>query len=62
MDKTKGIEIEEIKSLAAVFYCAGASNLSQLAMLGSVNAANNVGYDKMSLLCLASISAGLKNS
>ena len=59
--KTKGIEVEERKSPVAVFYCAGASNVGQSTMLGSVKAANNVGYDKASLLCLASISAGLAN-
>lgn len=59
--KTKGIEVEERKSPVAVFYCAGASNVGQSTMLGSVKAANNVGYDKASLLCLASISAGLPN-
>lgn len=59
--KTKGIEVEERKSPVAVFYCAGASNVGQSTMLGSVKAANNVGYDKASLLCLASISAGLTN-
>ena len=53
--KTKGIDVEEKPSPVAVFYCAGAS------MLASVNAANKVGYDKAALLCLASISAGLKN-
>lgn len=59
--KTKGIEVEERKSPVAVFYCAGASNVGQSTMLGSVKAANKVGYDKASLLCLASISAGLAN-
>ena len=59
--KTKGIEVEERKSPVAVFYCAGASNVGQSTMLASVKAANNVGYDKASLLCLASISAGLAN-
>ncbi len=59
--KTKGIEVEERKSPVAVFYCAGASNVGQSTMLASVKAANNVGYDKASLLCLASISAGLPN-
>lgn len=59
--KTKGIDVEERKSPVAVFYCAGASNVGQSTMLGSVKAANNVGYDKASLLCLASISAGLAN-
>ncbi|MGH4125542.1 MAG: putative zinc-binding protein [Clostridium sp.] len=59
--KTKGIEVEEQKSPVAVFYCAGASNVGQSTMLGSVKAANNVGYDKASLLCLASISAKLPN-
>jgi len=59
--KTKGIEVEEQKSPVAVFYCAGASNVGQSTMLGSVQAANNVGYDKASLLCLASISAKLAN-
>jgi uncharacterized metal-binding protein len=61
MNKTKVIEVEETKSPVAVFYCADASNLSQSTMLGSVKAANNIGYDKMSLLCLASISAGFPN-
>lgn len=59
--KTKGIEVEERKSPVAVFYCAGASNVGQSTMLGCVKAANEVGYDKASLLCLASISAGLAN-
>lgn len=59
--KTKGIQVEERKSPVAVFYCAGASNVGQSTILGSVKAANNVGYDKASLLCLASISAGLPN-
>lgn len=59
--KTKGIEVEEKESPVAVFYCAGASNVGQSTMLSSVKAANNVGYDKASLLCLASISAGLAN-
>ncbi len=59
--KTKGIEVEEKKSLVAVFYCAGASNVGQSTMLSCVQAANDVGYDKASLLCLASISAGLAN-
>lgn len=59
--KTKGIEVEERKSPVAVFYCAGASNVGQSTMLGSVKAANEIGYDKASLLCLASISAGLAN-
>lgn len=59
--KTKGIEVEEKPSPVAVFYCAGASNTGQSTMLASVKAANKVGYDKASLLCLASISAGLAN-
>lgn len=59
--KTKGIEVEEKKSPVAVFYCAGASNVGQSTMLSSVQAANEVGYDKAALLCLASISAGLAN-
>lgn len=59
--KTKGIEVEEKKNPVAVFYCAGASNVGQSTMLASVQAANRVGYDKAALLCLASISAGLKN-
>lgn len=59
--KTKGIEVEEMKSPVAIFYCAGASNVGQSTMIASVKAANNVGYDKASLLCLASISAGLAN-
>lgn len=59
--KTKGIEVEERKSPVAVFYCAGASNVGQSTMLSSVKAANEVGYDKAALLCLASISAGLAN-
>lgn len=59
--KTKGIKVEDRKSPVAVFYCAGASNVGQSTMLGSVKAANKVGYDKASLLCLASISAGLAN-
>jgi uncharacterized metal-binding protein len=59
--KTKGIEDEEKPSPVAVFYCAGASNVGQSTMLSSVKAANEVGYDKAALLCLASISAGLAN-
>lgn len=59
--KTKGLEVEEKKSPVAVFYCAGASNVGQSTMLSSVKAANEVGYDKAALLCLASISAGLAN-
>lgn len=59
--KTKGIEVEERESPVAVFYCAGASNVGQSTMLGCVRAANEVGYEKASLLCLASISAGLAN-
>lgn len=59
--KTKGIEVEEKQSPVAVFYCAGASNVGQSTMLGCVNAANELGYEKASLLCLASISAGLPN-
>jgi len=59
--KTKGIEVDERKSPVAVFYCAGASNVGQSTMLGTVKAVNNVGYEKASLLCLASISAGLAN-
>lgn len=59
--KTKGIEVEEKPSPVAVFYCAGASNVGQSTMLASVKAANSVGYDRAALLCLASISAGLKN-
>ena len=59
--KTQGVEVEEKPSPVAVFYCAGASNVGQASMLASVRAANNVGYDKAALLCLASIPAGLKN-
>ena len=59
--KTKGMEVEVKKSPVAVFYCAGASNVGQSTMLSSVQAANEVGYDKAALLCLASISAGLAN-
>lgn len=59
--KTKGIEVEERKSPVAVFYCAGASNVGQSTMLASVASANDLGYEKASLLCLASISAGLAN-
>lgn len=59
--KTKGIEVEDKPSPVAVFYCAGASNVGQSTMLASVKAANSVGYDRAALLCLASISAGLKN-
>lgn len=59
--KTKGIEVEERESPVAVFYCAGASNVGQSTMLSSVKAANEVGYNKAALLCLASISAGLAN-
>lgn len=59
--KTKGMEVEEKKSPVAVFYCAGASNVGKSTMLSSVKAANEVGYDKAALLCLASISAGLPN-
>lgn len=59
--KTKGIEVEERESPVAVFYCAGASNVGQSTMLSCIKAANEVGYEKASLLCLASISAGLAN-
>ena len=59
--KTKGIEVEEKQSPVVVFYCAGASNTGQSTMLASVKAANQVGYEKASLLCLASISAELAN-
>lgn len=59
--KTKGIEVEEKKSPVAVFYCAGASNVGQATVTGSVRAADNLGYEKAALLCLASISAGLAN-
>lgn len=59
--KTKGIEVEEKQSPVAVFYCAGASNVGQSTMHSCVNAANELGYEKASLLCLASISAGLPN-
>ncbi|WP_028324901.1 putative zinc-binding protein [Desulfatirhabdium butyrativorans] len=59
--KTKGMAVEERESPVAVFYCAGASNVGQSTMLASVRAANHLGYDKASLLCLASISAGLPN-
>ena len=59
--KTKGIEVEERQSPVAVFYCAGASNVGQSTMLGCVKASNELGYEKASLLCLASISAGLAN-
>ena len=59
--KTKGIEVEERKSPVAVFYCAGASNVGQATVAGSVRAANELGYEKAALLCLASISAGLAN-
>lgn len=59
--KTKGMEVEERESPVAIFYCAGASNVGQSTMLGSVKAAGKVGYEKASLLCLASIPAGLQN-
>ncbi|MHB8908540.1 MAG: putative zinc-binding protein [Syntrophales bacterium] len=59
--KTKGIEVEERKSPVAVFYCAGASNVGQATVVGSVRAADELGYEKAALLCLASISAGLAN-
>jgi len=59
--KTKGIEVEERESPVALFYCAGASNVGQATMRGCTQAAVRVGYDKASLLCLASISAGLAN-
>lgn len=59
--KTKGVEVEEKENPVAVFYCAGASNVGQSTMLSSVKAANEAGYDKAALLCLASISAGLAN-
>ncbi|MHB8828641.1 MAG: putative zinc-binding protein [Syntrophales bacterium] len=59
--KTKGIEVAARKSPVAVFYCAGASNVGQATMAGSVSAANELGYEKAALLCLASISAGLAN-
>ena len=59
--KTKGVEVEERKSPVAVFYCAGASNVGQATVAGSVRAADELGYEKAALLCLASISAGLAN-
>jgi uncharacterized metal-binding protein len=59
--KTKGIEVEVRKSPVAVFYCAGASNVGQATVVGSVRAADELGYEKAALLCLASISAGLAN-
>ncbi|MHB9099720.1 MAG: putative zinc-binding protein [Syntrophales bacterium] len=59
--KTKGIDVEERKSPVAVFYCAGASNVGQATVVGSVRAADELGYEKAALLCLASISAGLAN-
>jgi len=59
--KTKGIEVEERKNPVAVFYCAGASNVGQATVVGSVRAADELGYEKAALLCLASISAGLAN-
>ncbi len=59
--KTKGIEVEERKNPVAVFYCAGASNVGQATVAGSVRAADELGYEKAALLCLASISAGLAN-
>lgn len=59
--KTKGIEVKHRESPVAVFYCAGASNVGQSTVISSVNAANELGYEKASLLCLASISAGLAN-
>ena len=59
--KTKGIEVEERKNPVAVFYCAGASNVGQATVVSSVRAADELGYEKAALLCLASISAGLAN-
>ncbi|MDK2562088.1 putative zinc-binding protein [Romboutsia sedimentorum] len=59
--KTKGEDVEEKQSPVAIFYCAGASNVGQATMLSAVKAANEVGYDKAALLCLASISGELKN-
>ena len=58
---TEGKEVEEKKSPVALFYCAGASNVGQSTVTGSVEAANILGYNRVALLCLASISAGLKN-
>jgi len=55
------IKPDEIKVEKATVSCACSSNVGQSTMLGSVKAANNIGYDKASLLCLASISAGLAN-
>lgn len=59
--KVKGIKVVERPAPVAVFYCAGASNVGQSTVLGSNEAARRLGYDRAALLCLASISAGLKN-
>ena len=58
---TEGKEVEEKKSPVALFYCAGASNVGQSTVTGCVETANILGYNRAALLCLASISAGLKN-
>lgn len=59
--KTRGIAVEDKPNPVAVFYCAGASNVGQATVSGSVRAADELGYEKAALLCLASISAGLAN-
>ena len=58
---TEGKEVEEKKSPVALFYCAGASNVGQSTVTGCVETANILGYNHVALLCLASVSAGLKN-
>ncbi|WP_083642302.1 putative zinc-binding protein [Desulfosporosinus metallidurans] len=58
---TEGKEVEEKKSPVALFYCAGASNVGQSTVTGCVETAGILGYNRVALLCLASISAGLKN-
>jgi len=58
---TEGKEVEEKKSPVALFYCAGASNVGQSTVTGCVETASILGYNRVALLCLASISAGLKN-
>lgn len=59
--KTKGETVEEREKPVAIFYCAGASNVGQSTVTAAKRAAHKLGYDRASLLCLASISAGLPN-
>lgn len=59
--KTRGEAVEERDKPVAIFYCAGASNVGQSTATAAKRAARKLGYDRASLLCLASISAGLPN-